>query len=132
MIAIGAAMGVALLGIDARLARAGRRFRAHVMPIAVGMYLPFSLAVPILLGGLVARFVGPSAGAAHGRDNGLLFGSGLIAGEALIGILIAGVIAAQVPLPVVLVEHWILSLVVFAAVVWGLSRAARTVDGGGA
>ncbi|ODS52881.1 MAG: oligopeptide transporter, OPT family [Acidobacteria bacterium SCN 69-37] len=131
MMALGAAIGLVLLAIDARLARTGGRIRAHVMPIAVGMYLPFSLAVPILIGGLVSTWTRrgrPATGEDEGTgDRGLLFASGLIAGEALVGIVIAGIIAAQVPLPIVLVDSPLLSLAVFAALVWGLARAARRV-----
>jgi uncharacterized oligopeptide transporter (OPT) family protein len=126
MIAIGAAIGVGLLFVDGALRRSGRRFRAHVMPIAVGMYLPFSLAVPILIGGLIGNRFGPKSDEGHSGDRGLLFGSGLVAGEALIGIVLAGFIAAQVPLPVTLVEHWALSLLAFGGLILLLVRSART------
>jgi putative OPT family oligopeptide transporter len=130
MMILGASIGLVLLVVDRILVRAGSRFRAHVMPIAVGMYLPFSLAVPILLGGLVSTWFGPQRRAAGedvepARDSGLLFGSGLIAGEALVGIVIAAIIASQVPLPVIVAEHAALSIAVFAGVVWLLARAAR-------
>lgn len=129
MIAIGAGIGIALLGADAVLVRRGSRFRAHVMPIAVGLYLPLSLAVPILIGGLVAALTAPARGRRSDvdemTDHGVLFGSGLIAGEALVGIGLAGLIAAQLPLPLTVVEQPILSLVIFAIVVGLLARAAR-------
>jgi putative OPT family oligopeptide transporter len=125
MIGLGAAIGVGLLVIDGRLRRSGGRFRAHVMPIAVGMYLPFSLAVPILVGGLISSRFGPRADEGHGNDRGLLFGSGLIAGEALVGIVLAGFIAAQFPLPAVVVEHWGLSLAAFGVLMLLLVRSTR-------
>jgi putative OPT family oligopeptide transporter len=125
MIAIGAAIGVGLLLVDASLKRAGGRFRAHVMPIAVGMYLPFSLAVPILIGGVIGRRFGPKSEEGHSGDRGLLFGSGLVAGEALVGIVLAGFIAAQVPLPVTIVEHWALSLLAFGGLILLLVRSTR-------
>ena len=63
------------------------------MPVAVGIYLPFSLAVPIFAGGIISSLVkwltgrrGYEARAVH---RGLLYASGLIAGEAIMGILIA-------------------------------------------
>jgi putative OPT family oligopeptide transporter len=127
MIWIGAGFGFVLIAINGMLARADVPFRAHVMPVAVGLYLPFSLAVPILLGGLLHHTVGRRGD--ESRDHGVLFGSGLIAGEALVGILLAGVIVAGVGLPVTLVDHWVPSLAVFAAVVWWLSRAARESPG---
>ncbi|MCK4413456.1 MAG: oligopeptide transporter, OPT family [Candidatus Eisenbacteria sp.] len=100
LVFIGAAIGVALIVIDRFLARARSSFRAHVMPVAVGIYLPLSLDIPILIGGLLrfgmrrrvrARAVagGTTASEGGGHGAGVLFGSGLIAGEAIIGILLA-------------------------------------------
>jgi len=123
MVGIGVGVGLALLVADALLMKARSRFRAHVMPIAVGLYLPFSLAVPILIGGLIANML--AKGTDESTDHGVLFGSGLIAGEALVGIALAGFIAAQVPLPITFIEQPIVSLAVFAAVVVALARAAR-------
>lgn len=125
MIGFGVAIGIALLVADAVLVRSGSRFRAHVMPIAVGIYLPFSLSVPIMIGGLLSAWFAPKGDGAGGRDAGVLFGSGLIAGEALVGIVLAGFIAAQFALPINIVEHWGLSLLAFGSLVWWLARAAR-------
>jgi len=117
MILLGAGIGVVLIVLNALLEAFGYRFRAHVMPVAVGMYLPLSLAAPMVVGGLVQWcFARASDGGGQGRDRGVLFGSGLIAGEALMGIGLA--------LPIVLgVSMWDLgggravSLTLFAAVV---------------
>jgi hypothetical protein len=63
------------------------RFRLHLMPLAVGMYLPFGLGTPILLGGIIAYFATRrSRDSAHEErrmHGGVLFGSGVIAGESL-------------------------------------------------
>ena len=48
MIAVGAGIGVLILLIDWGLRAQRIPFRAHLMPIAVGMYLPFGLATPII------------------------------------------------------------------------------------
>lgn len=96
LIGVGAAVGLVILIIDAALQRSGSKHRAHLMPIAVGMYLPFGLATPILIGGLIAhhylRGVDPekSDRAVH---RGVLFSSGVIAGEALTAVGIAGLAA---------------------------------------
>ena len=104
------------------------------MPVAVGIYLPLSLDIPILTGGLI-RFIlsrRRSGRADAGSDigRGVLFGSGLIAGEALLGILIA--------IPISINPHWlperegypIFSLAVFAAIVafyfWFAGRRIRS------
>lgn len=102
MVWIGAAVAVAILALDAFLERSGSRFRAHVMPVAVGIYLPIGLMVPIFLGGLISqRLRGRSEAAAQG---GVLVSAGLIAGEAVAGILIAVpktlATAVEIPVPV--------------------------------
>lgn len=92
MVAIGVAVGVAIVCLDESLRRRGSGFRTYVMPVAVGIYLPWSLGVPIFIGGLAAAITGRIAGKSREKEavhRGVLIGSGLIAGEALMGILIA-------------------------------------------
>ena len=89
MIACGVVIGVVLLVVDTFvLARAKAGFRLHVMPVAVGMYLPFGLATPILLGGIISALVRRRAGtqADAAQKRGVLIASGLIAGESLVGV----------------------------------------------
>jgi len=130
MIAIGVGIGVLLIILNWILERSGSAFRAHVMPVAVGIYLPLSLATPIFLGGLLHHVVrGPGSGKDPGtQDPGLLFGSGLIAGEALMGILLAVPIVLNINLA--LSEgHGSVSVLVFGAIIVGygilVCRAAR-------
>ena len=61
------------------------------MPIAVGLYLPFGLAFPILIGGLVERLTRAedSDAGRMGGSPGVLFASGAVAGEALVGVGVA-------------------------------------------
>ncbi len=96
LIGIGAAVGGVILIIDGMLLRSGSKHRAHLMPIAVGMYLPFGLAIPILAGGLIAHF--HTRGVQEKRldrvlHRGVLFSSGVIAGEALTAVGLAGLAA---------------------------------------
>jgi len=92
LIGIGVGVGAVILVIDSMLKRRGAKFRAYLMPIAVGMYLPFGLATPILIGGLISHFYARKApehehsGLLH---RGILFSSGVIAGEALTAVGIA-------------------------------------------
>ncbi|GAB6100529.1 oligopeptide transporter, OPT family [Halanaerocella petrolearia] len=65
------------------------------LPFAVGLYLPIHLSTPIIIGGLIKlalekkEFV--SEEVKEDKDeSGILFASGLVAGDALIGILLAG------------------------------------------
>jgi putative OPT family oligopeptide transporter len=101
MIGIGAAIAVAIIVADEALKARGSSFRMPVLAVAVGIYLPIELSVPIFIGGLVAQLASraladrdKSARAAAGR-RGLLFASGLITGEALVGILLAIPFAAS-------------------------------------
>ena len=57
MIAIGALIGVAIIVVDETLRRRNAPFRAPVLAVAVGIYLPLELSVPIFLGGLLAFLV---------------------------------------------------------------------------
>jgi hypothetical protein len=65
--------------------------------VAIGIYLPLELAVPIFAGGIISwaakgfqkRWNTPSEQIERSNRNGLLFASGLITGEALMGILLA-------------------------------------------
>jgi putative OPT family oligopeptide transporter len=125
MVGIGAGLGVALIIINVILAARGVKFRAHVMPVAVGIYLPFSLAPPMLLGGILRHVADRrhASGGNEARDPGVLLSSGLIAGEAILGIVLAAVIAAEVALPEWPLPFWV-SLLAFAGVAWVLYRFA--------
>jgi putative OPT family oligopeptide transporter len=96
MISIGGAIGAAVIAWDLWLKRRGSEFRAPVLAVAVGIYLPLELSVPIFAGGLIAWLVekklgvhGETPEAERAKRNGMLFAAGLITGEALMGILIA-------------------------------------------
>ncbi len=94
LIGIGAGLGFVILISDEILKRSEVKFRAHLMPIAVGMYLPFGLATPILIGGLIAHFYSkgvPEKEQDRVLHRGVLFSSGVIAGEALTAVGIAAI-----------------------------------------
>ncbi len=129
MVSFGVLLGVAALGIDTLLGRSGSSFRAHLMPIAVGIYLPFGLSLPLILGGLIAhayartplsgspsplsRSPSPLGGSQDDAETvnsrlreeadrlrpGVLFSSGVIAGEALTGVAIAILVSSQIRTP---------------------------------
>jgi len=56
MVGIGAVVGVAIIAVDEYLKRTGAKWHAPVLAVAVGIYLPLELSVPIFLGGLIAHF----------------------------------------------------------------------------
>lgn len=65
-----------------------------VLPFAIGLYLPIHLSTPIMVGGLIRlgiekRKVKDEKKKANVISNGVLYASGMIAGEGLVGILLA-------------------------------------------
>ncbi|MDP7245311.1 MAG: oligopeptide transporter, OPT family [Planctomycetota bacterium] len=108
IIVIGMFAGLIIILVDQHFLRPkDAKFRLHVMPVAVGMYLPFGLSTAILLGGLIsllsARKARKSAASPQeqsaGHERGVLLASGLIAGEAIAGVLIAIPKANEIALP---------------------------------
>jgi putative OPT family oligopeptide transporter len=94
MIAAGAGVGAVIVALDEYLRMTDAAWRAPVLAVAVGIYLPLELSTAILLGGLIAYAANRRAEAGDGdsalaKRNGMLFASGLITGEALIGIAMA-------------------------------------------
>lgn len=98
MIVAGMVLAVLIIVFDQRLERRGSSFRAPVLAIAIGIYLPFELSVPIFAGGIIAELVKrkltrsfePGSDPFKSREQrGMLISSGLITGEALVGILMA-------------------------------------------
>ncbi len=72
-----------------------------VLPFAVGLYLPIHLSTPMMAGGLVRLFLEKRKKLDEKKkksmiDDGILYCSGLIAGEGLVGILLA--VFAIIPL----------------------------------
>ena len=55
MVAIGAAVGAIVIALDEHLKRSGKSWRAPVLAVAVGIYLPLELSTPIFAGGLIAE-----------------------------------------------------------------------------
>ncbi len=96
LIAIGAAIGLAVeLGGLPSLA------------FAVGVYLPVSTLTPIFLGALARHFLTRrSANPDSSRQAGVLFGSGLVGGEGLIGVAIAGFALATGSAPGGVLDLW--------------------------
>ncbi len=72
-----------------------------VLPFAIGLYLPIYLSVPMMLGGLLRWYLEKRKYASQkDKDNtvqsGVLYSSGLIAGEGIVGILLA--VLAVIPM----------------------------------
>jgi OPT family oligopeptide transporter len=122
LLAIGAAFGVALLLFGAR----------SPMLVAVGMYLPFDTTSAIFVGGVI-KWIADRVSANRSVDEkvrieerGTLLASGLIAGEAIVGILLAVVFLTGMPAIATFGFYpawggW-LSLIGFAAIAYVLIR----------
>ena len=138
---IGMAMAVGVVLLDLYLQKTGSSFRTPVLAVAIGFYLPFELSVPIFAGGLIhhavkvynkRRSINQEEVEGSSR-SGLLFASGLITGEALMGILLA--------IPIVILAKknislplWkmpmgsLVGIVLLLAVAYWLYRTARGKD----
>ena len=86
---IGGLIAVMLILIDLRQERMGSDFRVPVLAVAVGIYLPITLTVPIFIGGMINHLGKKAGGSKSSEKRGLLMSSGFITGEALMGILVA-------------------------------------------
>lgn len=84
----GGALALVACGLDEYL-RARHAMRFPVLALAVGMYLPFSLSITIMLGGMIARLTQRGGESERVHDPGVLCASGFITGEALTGIAVA-------------------------------------------
>lgn len=116
--------GLVLMGSG--LAVGGMLCGASGLAFAIGIYLPLATMAPLFVGGCV-RALSSRSGEKRDPDIGVLAASGLVAGEALAGVLIALLVAVgaaakdgKPPLPAVA------SLVVVALVCGFLYRAARS------
>lgn len=76
-----------------------------VMPFAVGLYLPIYISLPMMVGGLIRLYVDKKRTLSveerkAANNRGILYSSGLIAGEGLVGILLAAFAAAKLNIDV--------------------------------
>ena len=63
--------------------------RVPVLSFGLGLYLPLSLSTAIMVGGLVRAFIDRKYPSEAFQERGTLFSSGLIGGDACVGIIIA-------------------------------------------
>ena len=87
MVSVGAGLGSAIIIIDEWLRRSQATFRMPVLAVAIGIYLPLELAVPIALGGFISWWIQQQS--TTPPVAGMLLAAGLITGEALLGIFLA-------------------------------------------
>lgn len=99
---IGIALGVVLVLVDLFLRRRTRSLTLPPLAVGMGIYLPPSVQTPLVIGAVMGYFLDKALNkrtqeeAAAGRRRGTLFASGLIVGESIIGVLMAGLIVVSV------------------------------------
>jgi uncharacterized oligopeptide transporter (OPT) family protein len=117
-----------LLGLGAVLATIAELAGIASLPFAIGLYLPITTTASLIFGGLIAQWRQQPP---REDDPATLFASGLIAGDALLGIAFAavvvagwdGVVAVRTP-----GESWFdaaLTIAPFAALAAVLARYVR-------
>lgn len=104
-IVMGFALAIVLIVLDKIQEKRGASFRLPVLAVAVGIYLPLGLSVPIFIGGVISWQIKRRSAEldkmqlTRRESLGLLVASGLITGEALMGVLVALLAGAGVALP---------------------------------
>ncbi|HEU5337244.1 MAG TPA: oligopeptide transporter, OPT family [Terriglobales bacterium] len=116
LVVVGILMGFAMIMIEVR----------SPMLFAVGMYLPLETTFAIFLGGVIRWITDKlrdrrgfnDAQKARVDNTGVLTASGLIAGEALCGLVIAGIVGSGHSLPEIFANpHWISGLIALAILI---------------
>ncbi|WP_407398443.1 OPT family oligopeptide transporter [Anaerovibrio sp.] len=100
---IGIGLGVGLILIDQLLKKTTKSCALPPLAVGMGIYLPPSLQFPLVVGAVMGYLVNKSVrkakgeeGEAEGVRRGTLFASGLIVGESIIGVILAGIIVVSV------------------------------------
>ncbi|HKR75513.1 MAG TPA: oligopeptide transporter, OPT family [Rhodanobacter sp.] len=141
LIGLGAAIGVALIVLDAVLASTTKSVRLPPLAVGLGMYLPTSTTLMVVVGAVVGAWFdkraerGPKPEPT--KQLGVLLASGLIVGESLLGVLVAALVAfTGKPMPLALVGTgfdtaaiWIGGIVFAASVVVMYRWIARMGQG---
>ncbi|MBX9786895.1 MAG: oligopeptide transporter, OPT family [Alphaproteobacteria bacterium] len=142
MIIAGISLGIVVLLIDRALKKAESKWRFSIFAVAVGIYMPLDVTVPLLVGGILAtlsqKILQKSKANASEKETvkrrGLLFASGLIAGEAIVGILIAIPFVAYQStsvfkaVPAALAESTdVLGLIVFLTILYWFHKVSSKV-----
>ncbi|MDW2982386.1 MAG: oligopeptide transporter, OPT family [Rhodanobacter sp.] len=139
LITIGAAIGVGIIVLDEALARTGKSMRLPPLAVGLGIYLPTSTTLMVVVGALVGAWFDKRAERGPRpeptKQLGVLLASGLIVGESLLGVIVAALVAFSDKLgfadrnaPLALVGEnfhvaaiWI-GGVLFVAVTWAMYR----------
>jgi putative OPT family oligopeptide transporter len=78
-----------LVGVGAVLGFVMMMLRVPVLPFALGLYLPLSLSAATMVGGIARAYVDRKSQDPSVQEKGILLASGIIGGDACIGVAIA-------------------------------------------
>jgi putative OPT family oligopeptide transporter len=124
----------ALMLLGGGLALGAEALKIPSLAFAIGLYLPVTTSASLILGGLVSWWLQRQAPAevySQQHERATLFASGLIAGDALMGIGIAVLVVSGLDQTLAVRAagsgplEYLLTLVPFAALAWWLVRMAR-------
>jgi len=133
LIILGGGIGVCLIVLDAVLAGTTKSMRLPPLAVGLGMYLPTSTTLMIVVGAIVGWYFDRRADrtpkAEATKQLGVLLASGLIVGESIIGVLVAAIVVfSGKPAPLALVGDsfenasvWI-GTIAFVAVTFAMYR----------
>ena len=99
------------------------------LPVAIGLYLPLELSSTIMIGGLIRKFADSKFGEQKDEaGKGVLFCSGLIAGEGLVGVLLAFVavleLSEKIDLSAIIPTGNIPAIILIALIVVAVYKSA--------
>jgi putative OPT family oligopeptide transporter len=92
MIGNGVLLGIALIALDALLAKL-RLLRLPPLAVGIAIYLPMSATLMVVVGAVCGWVYDRAARGETHRRMGVLIATGLIVGESLFGVLMAGIVA---------------------------------------
>lgn len=131
MLGVGAVTGAVVIAVDEVLGLK-KWMRLPPLGVCIGIYLPMSASMPVVIGAVLSEWLRRRAlkkpRPEHAERRGTLVASGLIVGESLVGVALAGAIVAtgkEAPLALVGANFaWAMAIggVIFAALVVGLYR----------
>lgn len=133
-IGFGIFVGAVIIYIDIFLRKFTAQCALPPLAVGIGIYLPPSVSTPIIIGGILSYFIKKRLRKKCTQEDlqtkeqrGILFASGLIIGESLLGVIVAGITVLSIsyggsenPLSLGIDNNWgalivfILVLVIFA------------------
>jgi putative OPT family oligopeptide transporter len=146
LIRMGAYIGVAIIVLDAVLARSTKHMRVPPLAVGLGIYLPTASTLMIVVGTIVGWFYDRGADRTRNPEGtkqlGVLLASGLIVGESIIGVVISAIvvfsgIAAPLSLvgpgfgtPAIILGGIAFVVIAFVLYRWILRMGTRTAEAG--